>query len=190
MSSSTKLTVFIAFCALICVFSIGCTSTKTNTTQSQSAQVSQFASDQINSVHSQTSNQKQDTLSYGMVTSKVEKNVTTQSQLIELFGGPNIATTGSDGLETWVYERTATQSQVSQESRQNQDAVVNSKVQRLGIFFGIGVTGNDKASTQVDSHSKSSSNTSVTSSIKTLTVIIKFNKDKTVQDFSVRTASF
>jgi len=189
MSSSTKLTVFIAFCALICVFSIGCTSTKTNTTQSQSAQVSQRASDQNNSAPSQPSNQKQDTLSYGMVTSKVEKNVTTQAQLIELFGGPNIATT-SDGLETWVYERTATQSQVSQESSQNQDTAVNSQVQRLGIFFGIGVTGKDKASAQVDSHSKSSSNTSVTSSIKTLTVIIKFNKDKTVSDYSVRTASF
>jgi hypothetical protein len=190
MSLSIKLTVSIAFCFLICVFSIGCTSAQTSTAQSQSAQVSQFGSVQNNSVPSQPSNQKQDTLSYGMVTSKVKKNVTTQAQLLDLFGGPNIATTDSDGLETWVYERTATQSLVVQENRQSQNAAADSQVQRLGIFFGIGIAGNDKGRSQIDSQSNSSSNTNVTTSIKSLTVIIKFDKNKTVRDYSVRTASF
>jgi hypothetical protein len=176
MRSYLKLLTSVTVCILIACLCIGCMATQKDNHQVQTNQSSQNMP--ATNVPVDQGAAKQSGLSYGMVTSKVEKKVTTQAQLIELFGGPNIATTDSDGLETWVYERTATQSQVSQ------DATVNSQVQRLGIFFGIGVTGNDKASTQVDSHS------SVTSSIKTLTVIIKFNKDKTVQDFSVRTASF
>ena len=46
-------------------------------------------------------------LSYGTVTATVKKNVTTQAELIDMFGGPNISTTDKDGTESWVYERTA-----------------------------------------------------------------------------------
>ena len=47
----------------------------------------------------------EDYLSYGMVTSKVEKNVTTQEEILKLFGAPNITTIDSNGDETWVYEK-------------------------------------------------------------------------------------
>ncbi|MCC7284577.1 MAG: hypothetical protein IT503_00205, partial [Burkholderiaceae bacterium] len=47
------------------------------------------------------------TMSYGTVTSQVVKGKTTQLDLLQLFGGPSIATTDRDGVETWVYERTA-----------------------------------------------------------------------------------
>jgi hypothetical protein len=121
-----------------------------------------------------------------MVTSRVQKGVTTQAELIDLFGGPNIATTDSDGLETWVYERTSSQSEISPEG--SQDVNASSKINRLGVFFGIG-TSNEETS-KSDTRVKSASTTSVTHSIKTLTVVVKFNKDKTVRDYSVRTANF
>ena len=42
-------------------------------------------------------------LSYGMVTSQVRKGVTTQLELVQLFGSPNISTYDSAGVESWVW---------------------------------------------------------------------------------------
>src|SRR4051812_2225328 len=52
-------------------------------------------------------------LSYGTVTSTVKKNQTTQAELLDMFGGPNISTTDASGLETWVYERSASDTDTS-----------------------------------------------------------------------------
>lgn len=69
------------------------------------------------------------TMSYGTVTSQVVKGKTTQLDLLQLFGGPSIATTDRDGVETWVYERTATQTDVQSNSQAAQGAL------NLGLFF-------------------------------------------------------
>ena len=61
-------------------------------------------------------------LSYGSVTSQVQKGKTTQIELLQAFGGPNISTTDRDGVETWVYERTSTQSDVQSNSQSAQGA--------------------------------------------------------------------
>src|SRR5215213_2482680 len=61
-------------------------------------------------------------LSYGTVTAMVKKNVTTQAELIDMFGGPNISTTDKDGTETWVYERTASMSDSAGSADQKQFA--------------------------------------------------------------------
>jgi hypothetical protein len=97
-------------------------------------------------------------LSYGMVTSRVKKGITTQSDLIRLFGGPNITTMDADGTETWVYDKTANESEV------------------MDTFFSLGYYG--------AKHSRNAN------SIRNITVIIKFNKNKTVKDFSARAAIF
>lgn len=39
-------------------------------------------------------------LSYGTVTATVTRGKTTQIDLLQIFGGPNISTTDSDGVET------------------------------------------------------------------------------------------
>ena len=121
-------------------------------------------------------------LSYGLITSKVEKGVTTQQDLIELFGGPNITTIDAEGNETWVYEKTSTESQTQQESSRTGQL----DVQRLDFFFGLGFYGKDRKS----GTSKTTSSTKYVHSIKTLTVIIKFNKNKTVKEYSARAAHF
>jgi hypothetical protein len=117
-------------------------------------------------------------LSYGTVTSQVVKDKTTQADLLQLFGGPSIATTDNDGVETWVYERSVTQTDVSSRS-QNWQAAAG-----LGVFFGH-VSGNAQAS-----GGQSAGASSVTSSFRSLTVVVKFNPNKTVKDYSVRASQF
>ena len=117
-------------------------------------------------------------LSYGTVTSQVVKDKTTQADLLQLFGGPNISTTDNDGLETWVYERSVTQTDVSSRS-QNWQAAAG-----LGVFFG-NATANVRAE-----GGQNAAALSTASSFRSLTVIVKFNSNKTVKDYSVRSSQF
>ena len=117
-------------------------------------------------------------LSYGTVTAVVQKGKTTQADLLQMFGGPNISTTDADGVETWVYERSVTQTDVSSNARNSQAAA------KLGLFFKsveLGASG---------STGQSAAASSTTTSIRSLTAIVKFNQDKTVKDYSVRASYF
>lgn len=117
-------------------------------------------------------------LSYGSVTSQVIKGKTTQMDLLQIFGGPNIATTDRDGTETWVYERSATQTDVATNSQAAQGTA------SLGAFFKyIDVQAGGSVA-------RSGSASSVSSSIRSLTVIVKFAPDKTVADYTVRASTF
>jgi hypothetical protein len=117
-------------------------------------------------------------LSYGTVTATVQRGKTTQMDLLQMFGGPNISTTDSDGIETWVYERSVTQTDVASNGRSSDAAA------KLGLFFKsveLGASG---------STSQSSSASSTTTSIRSLTVVVKFNQDRTVKDYSARASYF
>ena len=117
-------------------------------------------------------------LSYGSITSTVKKGTTTQADLVSMFGGPNISTIDSDGNETWIYEKTTSETITKSQSS------INTKGERLDFFFGLGFIHKGKGEGNVRS------NTAVSSSIKSLTVIIKFNQDKTVKDYSARASYF
>lgn len=117
-------------------------------------------------------------LSYGAITATVKKGVTTQAELVGLFGGPNITTLDADGSETWVYERIASETSASSQ------ADVTAQARNLDVFFGLGFVGKGTVTAQ------SSGRATITRSIKSLTVIIKFNQDKTVKDFSARASYF
>jgi hypothetical protein len=121
---------------------------------------------------------QQSALSYGLVTSQVRKGVTTQLELVQLFGSPNISTFDSAGIESWVYERTVTQTEVQNNARSVQAAA------NLGVFFGSGQAGGGASGGQ------SSSTGTVTSSVRSITVIVKFAPNKTVSDYSVRASYF
>ncbi len=117
-------------------------------------------------------------LSYGGVTSQVQRQKTTQFELLQMFGGPNISTTDGEGNEVWVYERAVTETERQARSEGWQAAA------NLGLFFssvqlgGGGTTG------------RSSSSGSTSTSYRSLTVIVKFNADKTVKEYSVRASQF
>lgn len=117
---------------------------------------------------------ERDPMSYGAVTSKVQKGVTTQEDIIRNFGAPNITTTSTDGSEVWVYDK------ISTESRQEGW----SEAARFDSFFTLGITGvNGGQSSQKFGGSHSST-------VRTLTVIINFNKEKKVKDYSARATQF
>ena len=131
------------------------------------------------------------TLSYGMVTGRVQKGVTTQNDILELFGGPNTMTTDKDGTEVWMYDKTTSTTSSSQSSSGAQTDKSDARVMEefLGIPFIAGV-GGANVSTQSQAAQVSQSQGSVTNSVKTITFIIKFNADKTVKDYAVRQSSY
>jgi hypothetical protein len=117
-------------------------------------------------------------LSYGMVMSQVRKGQTRQIDLVELFGSPNISSYDSAGIETWVYERTVTQTDIQTNSKAVQGAA------NLGTFFNYGqVVGGA-------SGARASSSSTATTSVRSITVIVKFAADRTVSDYSVRASYF
>jgi hypothetical protein len=126
--------------------------------------------------------EKPSNLSYGTVTATVKKNVTTQSDLVDMFGGPNISTTDKDGSEKWVYERTSSMNDMAGSAQdKNFNAAFGGGASVGSGVVGGGVSGGSK-----------SSNTQQRSvnSVRTLTVVITFNADKTVKDYTVRAAYF
>lgn len=104
-------------------------------------------------------------LTAGQVSLTLKKNVTTQQQVIDAFGSPNLVTQNADGEEIWSYQRHAT---VSNSSASGFSATI--------ILLGGG-----------------NSSSGFEQSSRTITLIIKFkeiNGVKTVVDFSSRSSSF
>ena len=131
-----------------------------------------------NSVAAPSAQSGASALSYGTVTATVVRGKTTQTDLLQIFGGPNISTTDSDGVETWVYERSVSQTDVASKSN-NWQAAAN-----LGVAFGhvqLGASGGG---------GQNASGASTASSFRSLTAIVKFNANKTVKDYSVRASQF
>ena len=104
-------------------------------------------------------------LTFGTVQQVVKKGAN-QTEIMRSLGAPNIISKDKNGLETWTYDR------ISRESE--------SKSRSLGLFGSIG------AFLLGGSGSRSSS--SVAS--KSLTVIITFDNDKSVLDFSYQSLEF
>ncbi len=107
----------------------------------------------------------QNKLTAGQVSLTLKKNITTQQQVVDAFGAPNLVTQSADGEEVWTYQKHA--------------VVANSKSSGFGatiILLG-----------------GSSSSSGFEQSSRTMTLIIKFkdiNGVKTVVDFSSRSSSF
>lgn len=101
-------------------------------------------------------------LTHGSVQLKLQKGVTTQNDVVEAFGAPNITTIDGDGREVWTYRRHATITAGSGTT----------------AYFNILVFG-----TQTSSGGGSSSSQS-------MTLIIKFGPDKKVSDFQSMATSF
>ncbi len=117
-------------------------------------------------------------LSYGMVTSQVRKGETTQLDLIQLFGSPNISTYDSAGIESWVYERSVTRTDVETSTESARGAA------NLGVFFRVIQAGGGIEGQRREGSAQ------VTTSLRSITVIVKFAEDGTVSDYKVRSSQF
>lgn len=84
------------------------------------------------------------------------------TEVVEVLGSPNIVTTDENRLESWVYDKIATD--VSYSNSQG------------GVWLLIGgVTGTSGANS---------------TSQRTLTIVVKFDADKRVRDFAYHSSSF
>lgn len=110
--------------------------------------------------------------------SRVIKGVTRQSDLLKLFGGPNLTTLDAQGRDVWVYERTVTQTDT------RSAANIASGNADFGVFWGTGEAG---ASASTD---QSATMLSSGSSIRTVTAIVTFDGDRTVLDYTVKANYF
>jgi outer membrane protein assembly factor BamE (lipoprotein component of BamABCDE complex) len=102
-----------------------------------------------------------DLLTVGTVQKEIKKGMS-GSQVVEALGSPNIVSTDEQGREVWVYDKISTDR-------------VQSGSSGYGtlILFGY-------------ERSESSSSTSQ----KTLTIVIKFDNDKKVRDFAYHSSRF
>lgn len=101
-------------------------------------------------------------LTHGQVQLTLKKGITTQNEVLETFGAPNIITTDSTGLEVWTYQKHA----VVEKSE-------SSNVYGTIILFGAG-----------------SKAMGFENSARTMTLIIKFDENKKVIDFKSMSTSF
>ena len=93
-------------------------------------------------------------------------------EVIEQLGSPNVIQTDAKGREVWIYDKFATES-----VRQTSSGGIGTLV--LGLTPILGVAGNFSGSAGASSTSQ-----------RTLTVIIKFDKESRVRDFSYHTSRF
>ena len=114
------------------------------------------------------------TLTHGMVQMNLKVGTTTQAQIIEAFGGPNITTIDGSGQEMWVYDRHAT---VSYDKTSGFS---------IGLFGGGGGGGGAGLGGLGFSNKKSRSS----QSSRAMTLVIKFDANKVVSDFQSRSSSF
>ena len=106
--------------------------------------------------------QRNSALTQGNVQLNLKVGETTKSQVLDVFGAPNITTRDASGAETWSYQRHAT---VSQSSSQSGFWTI--------LLAGGGASANGFSQTS-----------------RTMTLIIKFDGHDVVSDFRSRTSDF
>lgn len=129
-------------------------------TLAQAVLVAVFCSACVSTPKSQW--QDKESLTHGAVQLTLATGKTTQTDVLEAFGAPNITTLDASGEEVWTYRRHATVTSVAQQS---------------GYFnvlvFGAGSGTADQST-----------------SVKSMTLIIKFDSSKLVSDFRSMSSSF
>ena len=105
-------------------------------------------------------------LTHGNVQMHLQKGVTTQAEVLEVFGAPNITTIDASGQEVWTYQRAAMVSESGSTSSGGYAWLV---------ILGSGTESNKSGFER---------------SSRTMTLIIKFNSQKIVSDFSSMSSSF
>lgn len=114
------------------------------------------------------------TLTHGMVQLTLRVGQTTQMEVLDSFGAPNITTIDGDGREVWVYDRHAT--------------VTATSASGFSIGMIVGAGGGDAAGGGGLGFGKKKARSSQSS--RTMTLVIKFGPDKRVVDFKSRSSSF
>ncbi len=121
--------------------------------------------------------QVQDDSSERVTVGKVQKEIRlgmSGAEVAQVLGSPNIVSTDEDRSEVWMYDKIATDHAYSE-----------SRGGVMALILGWGDSAAGAASGNVSSSAGASS-----TSQRTLTVIIKFDKEGKVRDFAYHTSRF
>lgn len=118
-----------------------------------------------------------DRLTVGTVQREIKIGMTT-ADVVQVLGSPNMVTTDERRRESWVYDKVATEAAYSTSSGGVSALVLGGGLVGSGLIGGVGGAGG----------SRSAGATSTTQ--RTLTIIIKFDEQSRVRDFSYRSSSF
>ena len=119
--------------------------------------------------------EKEDKLTLGTVQSKIKKGMN-QTEVLEVLGSPNIVTKNKSGNEVWTYDKVgSSQSSTSDVSATYGQAQLN---QGFWAFLFGGTTNSAQSSSDNSTESKS------------LTVIITFDSNSTVSDFTYQSLKY
>lgn len=113
-------------------------------------------------------------LTHGMAQMTLRVGQTSQLEVAEAFGAPNITTLDAQGQEVWIYDRHATVS-MSKDSGFSIGMLLGAGGGNVGGGGGLGFGSSKSKSTQTS---------------RTMTLIIKFGANKLVSDFRSRSSSF
>ncbi|TRW18411.1 hypothetical protein FMM06_05505 [Glacieibacterium frigidum] len=113
-------------------------------------------------------------LTHGMVQMTLVPGQTTQLQILETFGAPNVTTIEGPNREVWIYDRHATVTSASGSGFS------------IGMLLG-GAGGDGGGAAGVGFGSRKSR---AEQSSRSMTIIIKFDENKRVVDFRSRASSF
>jgi outer membrane protein assembly factor BamE (lipoprotein component of BamABCDE complex) len=120
---------------------------------------------------------KEREMTVGIVQKEIHTGMS-QADVAQALGSPNIVTKDSDGKETWIYDKIATEASYSTSSGgigggAGAGGIAGSALILGGVGGGFGKSSGASAQTQ-----------------KTLTVIIKFAQAGTVESFSYHASKF
>ncbi|MDX2419172.1 MAG: hypothetical protein QNK19_17065 [Xanthomonadales bacterium] len=101
-------------------------------------------------------------LTHGTVQMNLRVGETTQTEVLETFGAPNITTIDGSGKEVWTFQRAASVAQSSSSSN----------------YWTIILLGGESTAAGMQTSSRM------------ITLIIKFDENKVVSDFKSRTSNF
>ena len=126
-------------------------------------------------------NQVQDNTSNSLTVGKVQREIRigmSSAQVAEILGSPNVVTTDEQRREVWVYDKVATEAAYSNSGS--------------GVGGGVGAGGAPGSALilggLLGGYNQNSG--AVSSTQKTLTIIIKFDNEGKVRDFAYHSSKF
>jgi len=116
-------------------------------------------------------------MTVGTVQKEIRKGMS-GADVAEVLGSPNIVTTDGEGREVWIYDKISTDVTYSKDSG------------GVGIVLLVGASAGNTAAGGLGHGGYSRSAGAESKTQRTLTVVIKFDEEKKVRDFSYHSSRF
>ena len=127
--------------------------------------------------YQQTHSAQERQMTVGTVQKEIRKGMS-GADVAEVLGSPNIVTTDGEGREVWVYDKISTDVTYSKDSG------------GVGIVLLVGASVGSTAAGGLGHGGYSRSAGAESKTQRTLTVVIKFDEEKKVRDFSYHSSRF